>query len=155
MASRGVNVVILVGNIGVDPEIRYGQSGNAVANMSLATSESWQDKQSGAQQERTEWHRLVMYSRLAEIAEKYLRKGSKIYIRGSLRTRKWQDQSGNDKYTTEVIVQDMQMLDRKSEDAYASTPLKEPAHEEIKQQTAPQSGSKPEKVADYEDDIPF
>lgn len=109
MATKGVNKVILVGNIGQDPEVRYMPNGNAVANLSLATSESWKD-QSGQMQERTEWHRLTMYRRLAEIAGEYLRKGSQIYVEGKLQTRKWQDQSGQDKYTTEIIVDQMQML---------------------------------------------
>lgn len=109
MASKGVNKVILVGNIGQDPEVRYMPNGNAVANLSLATSESWKDQQ-GQMQERTEWHRLTMYRRLAEVAGEYLRKGSQIYVEGKLQTRKWQDQSGQDKYTTEVIVDQMQML---------------------------------------------
>ncbi len=109
MATKGVNKVILVGNIGQDPEVRYMPNGNAVANLSLATSESWKD-QSGQMQEKTEWHRLTMYRRLAEIAGEYLRKGSQIYVEGKLQTRKWQDQSGQDKYTTEVIVDQMQML---------------------------------------------
>lgn len=109
MATKGVNKVILVGNIGQDPEVRYMPNGNAVANLSLATSESWKD-QGGQLQERTEWHRLTMYRRLAEIAGEYLRKGSQIYVEGKLQTRKWQDQSGQDKYTTEIIVDQMQML---------------------------------------------
>lgn len=109
MASKGVNKVILVGNIGQDPEVRYMPNGNAVANLSLATSESWKDQQ-GQMQERTEWHRLTMYRRLAEIAGEYLRKGSQIYVEGKLQTRKWQDQQGQDRYTTEIIVDQMQML---------------------------------------------
>ena len=109
MAQRGVNKVILVGNLGNDPEVRYMPNGNAVANLSLATSESWKDQQ-GQQQERTEWHRLTMYRRLAEIAGEYLKKGSQIYIEGKLQTRKWTDNNGQDKYTTEIIVDQMQML---------------------------------------------
>jgi single-strand DNA-binding protein len=109
MATKGVNKVILVGNLGNDPEVRYMPNGNAVANLSLATSESWKDQQ-GQPQERTEWHRLTMYRRLAEIAGEYLKKGSQIYVEGKLQTRKWQDQQGNDKYTTEIIVDQMQML---------------------------------------------
>jgi len=113
MASKGVNKVILVGNLGQDPEVRYMPNGNAVANLSIATSESWKDQQ-GQMQERTEWHRLTMYRRLAEVAGEYLRKGSQIYVEGKLQTRKWQDQQGQDKYTTEVIVDQMQMLGGKS-----------------------------------------
>ncbi|QHJ12506.1 Single-stranded DNA-binding protein [Paraglaciecola mesophila] len=113
MASKGVNKVILVGNLGQDPEVRYMPNGNAVANLSIATSESWKDQQ-GQMQERTEWHRLTMYRRLAEVAGEYLRKGSQIYVEGKLQTRKWQDQQGQDRYTTEVIVDQMQMLGGKS-----------------------------------------
>ncbi len=109
MATKGVNKVILVGNLGNDPEVRYMPNGNAVANLSLATSESWKDQQ-GQVQERTEWHRLTMYRRLAEIAGEYLKKGSQIYVEGKLQTRKWQDQQGQDKYTTEIIVDQMQMV---------------------------------------------
>ena len=109
MANKGVNKVILVGNLGNDPEVRYMPNGNAVTNLSLATSESWKDQQ-GQMQERTEWHRLTMYRRLAEVAGEYLKKGSQIYVEGKLQTRKWQDQQGQDKYTTEIIVDQMQML---------------------------------------------
>ena len=109
MATKGVNKVILVGNLGNDPEVRYMPNGNAVANLSLATSESWKDQQ-GQVQERTEWHRLTMYRRLAEIAGEYLKKGSQIYVEGKLQTRKWQDQQGQDRYTTDIIVDQMQML---------------------------------------------
>ena len=114
MASKGVNKVILVGNLGKDPEIRYMPSGGAVANLTLATSESWRDKATGEQKEKTEWHNVSIFGKLAEIAGEYLRKGSQVYIEGALQTRKWQDQSGNDRYTTEVVVQGfngtMQML---------------------------------------------
>lgn len=109
MASKGVNKVILVGNLGNDPEVRYMPNGNAVANLSLATSESWKDQQ-GQVQERTEWHKLTMYRKLAEIAGEYLKKGSQIYVEGKLQTRKWQDQQGQDRHTTEIIVDSMQML---------------------------------------------
>jgi len=108
--ARGVNKVILVGNLGKDPEVRYMPNGNAVANLTLATTESWKDKQTGDQQEKTEWHRIVMFKRLAEIAGEYLKKGSQVYIEGKLQTRKWQDNSGNDRYTTEIVANDMQML---------------------------------------------
>lgn len=110
MASRGVNKVILVGNIGQDPEVKYTASQQAVCNVSIATTDSWTDKTSGEKQERTEWHRVVFFRRLAEIAGEYLRKGSQIYIEGRLQTRKWQDQSGADRYITEIIANDMQML---------------------------------------------
>lgn len=115
--ARGVNKVILVGNIGQDPEMKYMPSGNAVTNISVATSESWKDKQTGQQQERTEWHRVVFFNRLAEIAGEYLRKGSKVYIEGSLRTRKWQGQDGQDRYTTEIVASEMQMLDSRGDGA--------------------------------------
>ncbi|MDT3519731.1 single-stranded DNA-binding protein SSB1 [Cronobacter sakazakii] len=113
MASRGVNKVILVGNLGQDPEVRYMPNGGAVANLRLATSESWRDKQTGEMKEVTEWHSVVLYGKLAEVAGEYLRKGSQVYIEGQLRTRKWQDQSGQDRYSTEVVVNvggTMQML---------------------------------------------
>ncbi|HDF8527468.1 TPA: single-stranded DNA-binding protein [Vibrio parahaemolyticus] len=114
MASRGINKVILVGNLGNDPEVRYMPNGGAVANITIATSESWRDKATGEPQEKTEWHRVVMYGKLAEVAGEYLRKGSQVYIEGQLQTRKWQDQSGQDRYSTEVVVQGfngvMQML---------------------------------------------
>lgn len=111
--ARGVNKVILVGNVGGDPDVRYMPNGNAVTTLSIATSESWKDKQTGEKQERTEWHRVVCYARLGEIAGEYIRKGSKVYVEGSLRTRKWQDQQGQDKYMTEIIASEMQMLDSK------------------------------------------
>lgn len=115
MASRGINKVILVGNLGNDPEHRVLPSGGNVTNISIATSETWKDKQTGQAQERTEWHRVVFFNRLAEIAAEYLRKGSKVYVEGSLRTRKWQDQSGNDRYSTEIIANEMQMLDSRGQ----------------------------------------
>ena len=114
MASRGINKVILVGNLGADPENRTSQAGAAITNISIATSESWKDKNTGQQQERTEWHRVVFFNRLAEVAAEYLRKGSKVYVEGSLRTRKWQDQSGQDRYTTEIVGSEMQMLDSRN-----------------------------------------
>lgn len=129
MASRGVNKVILVGNIGQDPEVRYMPNGNAVANLTLATSESWKDQQ-GQLQERTEWHKLTMYRRLAEIAGEYLRKGSQIYVEGKLQTRKWQDQQGQDRYTTEIIVDQMQMLGgrgNQQEGGFQGQPRQQPA----------------------------
>lgn len=131
MATKGVNKVILVGNIGQDPEVRYMPNGNAVANLSLATSESWKD-QSGQLQERTEWHRLTMYRRLAEIAGEYLKKGSQVYVEGKLQTRKWQDQQGQDKYTTEIIVDQMQMLGGRggqSEGGFQGQPRQAPAQQ--------------------------
>ncbi len=111
MAARGVNKVILVGNLGKDPEMRYMPSGGAVANLTVATSESWKDKNTGEQREQTEWHRVVMFNRLGEIAGEYLKKGSKVYLEGKLQTRKWQDNNGQDRYTTEIVASEMQMLD--------------------------------------------
>lgn len=108
--ARGINKVILVGNLGKDPEVRYMPSGAAVANVTIATSEQWKDKQTGQAQERTEWHSVVFYNKLAEIVGEYLRKGSQVYVEGSLRTRKWQDKNGQDRYTTEIIASEMQML---------------------------------------------
>ncbi|AUR84032.1 nucleic acid-binding, OB-fold protein [Vibrio phage 1.047.O._10N.286.55.F2] len=119
MSSRGVNKVIIVGNLGNDPEIRYMPSGDAVANLTVATSESWRDKTTGEQKEKTEWHRVAIFGKLAEIAGEYLRKGSQVYLEGQLQTRKWQDQQGNDRYSTEVVLQGfngvMQMLGGKSD----------------------------------------
>lgn len=161
MASKGVNKVILVGNLGNDPEVKYMPNGNAVANLSLATSESWKD-QHGQQQERTEWHRLTAYRKLAEIMGEYLKKGSQIYVEGKLQTRKWQDQQGNDKYTTEVIVDQMQMLGggggnnnqkpQGNQGGYNQQPKQQP------QQQAPQQppqGRPKEPDFDFDDDIPF
>ena len=108
--ARGINKVIIVGNLGQDPDTRYMPSGSAVTNMTVATNESWKDKQTGEQKDRTEWHKVAMFGRLAEISAEYLRKGSQVYIEGKLRTRKWQDQNGNDRYTTEIIADEMQML---------------------------------------------
>jgi len=113
MASRGINKVIVLGNLGKDPEMRYLPNGDAVANFTVATSESWKDKQTGEQKEQTEWHRIVAFRRLGEICGEYLRKGSKIYIEGSLQTRKWQNQQGQDVYSTEIVAKEMQMLDSK------------------------------------------
>ena len=115
MASRGINKVILVGNLGNEPETRYSQAGAAITNISVATSETWKDKQTGQPQERTEWHRVVFFNRLAEIAGEYLHKGSKVYVEGALRTRKWQDQSGQDRYSTEIVAAEMQMLDTRGQ----------------------------------------
>ena len=117
--ARGINKVILIGNLGADPETRHTPSGSAVTNIRVATSESWKDKQTGEHQERTEWHQVVIWNRLGEVAGEYLRKGSKVYIEGSLRTRKWQGQDGQDRYTTEIVASDMQMLDSRGGDQEA------------------------------------
>ncbi|WP_423820875.1 single-stranded DNA-binding protein [Salinisphaera sp. SPP-AMP-43] len=113
MASRGINKAIIVGNLGADPETRYTAGGTAVTNVNIATSETWRDKSSGEQQEKTEWHRVVFFARLAEVAGEYLRKGSKVYVEGRIQTRKWQSQDGQDRYTTEIVANEMQMLDGK------------------------------------------
>jgi single-strand DNA-binding protein len=120
--ARGINKVILIGNLGADPETRAMPSGTTVANLRVATSESWRDKQSGEQQERTEWHRVALFGRLAEIAGEYLRKGSQVYIEGSLRTRKWQDKQGNERYSTEIIGNDLQMLGGRGGGGAAAAP---------------------------------
>lgn len=133
--ARGINKVIIVGNLGQDPEVRYMPQGGAVASISVATSEAWTDKSTNERKEQTEWHRIVFYNRLAEIAGEYLRKGSKIYIEGKLRTRKWQDQQGIDRYTTEIIASEMQMLDGRPEDQQGGQGYQQPAPQ---QQAAPQ-----------------
>ncbi|MGD9596902.1 MAG: single-stranded DNA-binding protein [Steroidobacteraceae bacterium] len=157
--ARGINKVILIGNLGQDPETRAMPSGSSVTNLRIATSESWKDKQSGEMKERTEWHSVAMFGRLAEIAGEYLRKGSQVYIEGSLRTRKWQDKQGNDRYTTEIIANEMQMLgsrggggaagggqgggqgagrNRGGDDEYAQSPVTSSTEKD-----------------DFDDDIPF
>jgi len=143
--SRGINKVILVGNLGADPETRYMPSGSAVTNLSVATSEQWKDKQSGEQKERTEWHKVAMFNRLAEIAAEYLRKGSQVYIEGKLRTRKWQDRDGKDRWTTEIIADEMQMLGGRG--GGGSAPMS----------SGPgPSSAPPQPPADeFDDDIPF
>jgi single-strand DNA-binding protein len=146
--ARGVNKVILVGNLGRDPEVRYMPSGNAVANVTLATTESWKDKQTGEKQERTEWHSVVFYSRLAEIAGEYLKKGSQVYVEGSLRTRKWQDKNGNDRYTTEIIASDMQMLGGRGGSAGYGAADTAPSMAEPAPAATGAAG-------DFDDDIPF
>src|SRR4051794_4895047 len=119
--ARGINKVILIGNLGGDPEVRYTPNGGAVANVTIATSEAWKDKQTGETHDRTEWHRVVFFNRLAEICGEYLRKGSKVYIEGRLQTRKWQDKNGQDRYTTEIVAGEMQMLDGRGSSSAAST----------------------------------
>ena len=144
--ARGVNKVILIGNLGNDPDVRYTPNGSAVANLSVATSESWTDKSSGQRQDRTEWHRVVIFGKLAEIAQQYLRKGSKVYLEGKLQTRKWQDQQGQDRYTTEIVVDgfsgQMQMLDGRQDGGMGgyqqpSAPQQQPQQ----QYTAPQQSA--------------
>ncbi|AUX71378.1 single-stranded DNA-binding protein SSB1 [Erwinia pyrifoliae] len=183
MASRGVNKVILVGNLGQDPEVRYMPNGGAVANITLATSESWRDKQTGETKEKTEWHRVVLFGKLAEVAGEYLRKGSQVYIEGALQTRKWTDQAGVEKYTTEVVVNvggTMQMLGGRAQGGGAPAggqgggnnngwgqPQQPQGGNQFsggaqqsrpQQQQQPQQNSAPannEPPIDFDDDIPF
>jgi single-strand DNA-binding protein len=157
--ARGVNKVILIGNLGADPETRAMPSGSTVANLRIATSESWRDKQTGEQQERTEWHRVALFGRLAEIASEYLRKGSQVYIEGSLRTRKWQDKQGNERYSTEIVGNELQMLGGRGGGAAGGSaagasggtggsrdPYPEPAAS---------AGGGGERADEFDDDIPF
>jgi len=143
--ARGVNKVILVGNLGKDPEVRYMPNGKAAASVTVATTESWKDKQTGEKQERTEWHNVQFYDKLAEIVGEYLKKGSQIYVEGSLRTRKWQDKEGKDRYTTEVIASDMQMLGGG----------KSSGEKPERSQSKPNANSAPQGGDDFDDDIPF
>ena len=152
--ARGVNKVILVGNLGKDPEVRYMPNGNAVANITLATTESWKDKQSGEQQEKTEWHRIVMFRRLGEIAGEYLKKGSQVYIEGKLQTRKWQDNSGNDRYTTEIVASEMQMLGGRGGGGSAGFPGDSAPAQAASGQSAP-APAPAAAGGDFDDDIPF
>ena len=155
--ARGINKVILIGNLGADPEVRYMPSGGAVANVNVATTDSWKDRQSGEQQERTEWHRVVLFGRLGEIAGEYLRKGSKVYIEGRLQTRKWQGQDGQDRYTTEIVANDMQMLDsRGGSTSFAQSPSSQaPADEWAQAPKAKPAPATSGPVDDFDDDIPF
>lgn len=170
--ARGINKVILVGNIGGDPEVRYMPNGNAVATLSLATSETWKDKDTGNKQERTEWHRVVCFNRLGEIVGEYVRKGSKLYVEGSLRTRKWQDQQGQERYTTEIVASDIQMLDSKAPGSNGFSEAPPMAQYEPQQnnsyskpQNAPQQRAQTQQQPSYspaqaafeelDDDIPF
>ena len=160
--ARGVNKVILVGNLGADPETRSMPSGMTVTNIRIATSESWKDKSSGAQQERTEWHAIALFGRLGEIAAEYLRKGSQVFVEGKLRTRKWQDKQGNERYTTEIIADNMQMLGGKGGGggggggsggggADRGGAMSAPPRDDYDQSAAPAGGGK----EDFDDDIPF
>jgi single-strand DNA-binding protein len=159
--ARGVNKVILVGNLGADPETRYTAGGAAITNIRLATSESWRDKQTGENQERTEWHRVVFFGKLAEIAGEYLRKGSQVYVEGSIRTNKWQDQGGQDRYTTEIIANEMQMLGGRAGDGPGPSAQQSGFRDSGSSQAAPNRGAasrqQPEPADDgfTEDDIPF
>ncbi|MDX5979573.1 single-stranded DNA-binding protein [Vreelandella alkaliphila] len=175
--ARGINKVILIGNLGQDPEVRFTPSGAAVANLNIATSDSWTDRQSGERQERTEWHRVVLFNKTAEIAQQYLKKGAKVYIEGRLQTRKWQDQNGQDRYSTEIVANDMQMLDSRGGDfqggqqgGHGGQPPQQ-NQQRSHQQSAPsspppQQGKAPDPNAnygapdpgnfdDFDDEIPF
>lgn len=168
MASRGVNKVILVGNVGNDPEVRYMPNGNAVANISVATSETWKDKGNGEQQEKTEWHRVVFFNRLAEIVEQYIKKGSKLYLEGRLQTRQW-EQDGVKRYSTEIVASEMQMLDSRGGggmDQGGGNSFGQQSQSQQSPQNAPQSApqaapqSAPSQAApsnfdNFDDDIPF
>lgn len=172
MATRGINKVILIGNLGADPEVRYMASGDAVANVRIATSETWKDRNTGEPQERTEWHNVVFFGKIAEIVKQYLHKGSKIYVEGKLRTRKWQGQDGQDRYTTEIVVDingTMQMLDSRAPGSGtgSSVPLDDYPEYQSRPAARP-SGSPPSAspgstgggassagAADFDDDIPF
>jgi len=166
--ARGINKVILIGNLGQDPEVKFMPNGNAVTNVTIATSESWKDKNTGEQVDKTEWHRVVFFRRLAEIAGEYLKKGSKVYIEGKLQTRKWQDQSGNDRYTTEIVANEMQMLDSRGgggAGAGGGGFSKPSSNQASNQQSSGQSSGQPSNQApatapaggfdDFDDDIPF
>jgi single-strand DNA-binding protein len=168
--ARGVNKVIIVGNLGNDPEVRYANNGSAIANISVATTDSWKDKNTGEQQEKTEWHKVVMFNRLGEIAGEYLKKGSQVYIEGRLQTRKWQDQSGQDRYSTEIVANEMQMLGgRGGSDmsgggggGYQAPQQQRPAAQQGggQQGGSQQGGGQPQPAQpapsnDFDDDIPF
>ena len=153
----GINKVILVGNLGAKPEIKYASNGNAISNLSIATSESWTDKSTGQKQERTEWHRVSLFGKVAEIAGQYLDKGSKVYVEGKLQTRKWQDQNGQDRYTTEVVISGysgtLQMLDRR--DDMSSSASSQQSQPQAQQASQPAPAITPVAPDEFEDDIPF
>lgn len=167
--ARGVNKVIIVGTLGNDPEVKYSASGSSIANLSVATSEQWKDKQTGEKKEQTEWHRVVIFGKLAEVAGEYLRKGSQVYIEGQLRTRKWTDSNGVDKYTTEIVIPQMggvmQMLGGRRDDSDQQQPRQQsgqqpqggwgtnPQQQQPQKQQSPQGGNEP--PIDFDDDIPF
>lgn len=164
--ARGLNKVMLIGNLGADPEMRYTAKGSAVANVNIATAESWRDRETNEQQERTEWHRVVFFDRLAEIAGEYLRKGSQVYVEGRLQTRKWQDKDGNDRYTTEIVVRDMQMLGSRSGSGSGGSEHAGGAAAEARGGNASSGGRRPAQggaapsydeppMNDFDDDIPF
>ncbi|HTT07981.1 MAG TPA: single-stranded DNA-binding protein [Gammaproteobacteria bacterium] len=153
--ARGINKVILIGNLGNDPEVKYTASGSAVANVSIATSENWKDKATGENQERTEWHRVVFFGKLAEIVGEYLKKGSQVFVEGRLQTRKWQDKEGQDRYTTEIVANEMQMLGGRGG---GGSPDSRAGGETSRASSAPKSAPAPAASApkdDFDDDIPF
>lgn len=151
--ARGINKAIIVGNLGRDPEVRYTANGNAIANITVATTESWKDKQSGERQEKTEWHRVVFFGRLAEIAGEYLKKGAQVYIEGRLQTRKWEDKSGQERYTTEIVANEMQMLGSRGDGAAGTSndDYSGEARSATDSSGSGASGGDP----DLDDDIPF
>jgi single-strand DNA-binding protein len=155
--ARGINKVILIGNLGAEPEVRYMPSGQAVANVRLATNESWRDKETGENQERTEWHAVVFFGKLAEIVKEYLHKGSHVYVEGRIRTNKWQDRDGHDRYTTEIVANDMQMLGGRGGATAPPMEHEPPPHGEAQAQTpaSVSSGSGSGAAPDLDDDIPF
>ncbi|HZO23915.1 MAG TPA: single-stranded DNA-binding protein [Steroidobacteraceae bacterium] len=153
--ARGVNKVILIGNLGADPETRAMPSGTTVANLRIATTESWRDKQSGEQQERTEWHRVALFGRLGEIAAEYLKKGSQVYIEGSLRTRKWQDKQGNERYSTEIVGNEMQMLGGRGAGMGGAAPAQGSGAPGRAEPVPDYSGGPSGSREEFDDDIPF
>lgn len=157
MAKRGVNQVILIGNLGSDPDTRFMQDGSAVTNISIATSESWKDKNTGEEKKVVEWHRVCFFKQLADIAAQYLKKGAKVYVTGKLRTRKWQDNNGQDRYTTEIVAHEMQMLDSRVDNVSdaALPPHMQQPHTAPKPQTDPQPQPQPDQTDFDEDGIPF
>lgn len=160
MPTKGVNKAIILGNLGANPEVRYTPSGTAVANLSVATSEFWQDRQTGERHENTEWHRLVLFNRLAEVAGEFLSKGSKVYVEGRIQTRKWQDRDGHDRYTTEIVVNDLQMLDGRSQQGGNAGQGRTQPGAQPTNETAGSGGSGGSAGAsgppdDFDDDIPF
>ena len=156
MAKKGVNKVIICGNLGQDPEVRYMPNGNAVANISVATSESWKDKYTQEQKEETEWHRCVCYGKLAEIVGEYIKKGSKIYLEGKLKTRKWKDQQGVDRYTTEIVFDEMQMMDSKPQGASQSPQQPQRPAQQPQNNGYASARNAPQQPANFDDDIiPF
>lgn len=155
--ARGVNKVILVGHVGQDPEVRYSPSETAIANLSLATNSYWKDRQTGEDREKTEWHRLVFFNRTAEIVEQYVRKGSQIYVEGRLQTRKWQDQNGQDRYTTEIVVHELQLLGGRSDSSQSSGFNEDSSFSKPSEKSAEkdQSFSPSDSADPMDDDIPF